>query len=69
VAEFFMTAPAETTPEVFYAKTKQDQADLVWKALFLDRSPLSEATRGVGEYMMQNFDRDVVIPHHSRSLL
>jgi hypothetical protein len=44
-----MTAPPEMTPEVFYAKTKQAQADLIWKSLFLDRSPLSEATRGVGE--------------------
>lgn len=43
-----MTAPREITPDIFYAKTKQEQAELVWKALFLDRSPLSEATRGVG---------------------
>mmetsp|Transcript_52190 Transcript_52190/g.126067 ORF Transcript_52190/g.126067 Transcript_52190/m.126067 type:complete len:322 (-) Transcript_52190:456-1421(-) len=47
VAEYFMTAPAEISPEEFYAKTKQDQADIVWKALFCDRLPLSEACRGV----------------------
>lgn len=35
------------TPEGFYAKSKQDQADIIWKALFIDRSPLSEACRGV----------------------
>ncbi len=31
----------------FFAMPKKDQADLVWKTLFLDRSPLSEAARGV----------------------
>jgi hypothetical protein len=48
VAEYFMTAPTCITPELFYTKTKQDQADLIWKALFIDRMPISEATRGVG---------------------
>ena len=42
-----MTAPASVTPENFYDLSKQDQADMIWKALFLDRSPLSEACRGV----------------------
>ena len=35
------------TPDLFYAKSKQEQADLVWKALFLQRLPWSEACRGV----------------------
>jgi hypothetical protein len=35
------------TPEDFYAKNKQEQADIIWKSLFLDRSPISEACRGV----------------------
>jgi hypothetical protein len=48
VAEYFMTAPTHITPELFYMKAKQDQADLIWKALFIDRMPISEATRGVG---------------------
>jgi hypothetical protein len=48
VAEYFITAPTTMTPELFYSKTKQDQADLIWIALFEDRMPLSEATRGVG---------------------
>mmetsp|Transcript_19319 Transcript_19319/g.55597 ORF Transcript_19319/g.55597 Transcript_19319/m.55597 type:complete len:159 (+) Transcript_19319:2157-2633(+) len=26
---------------------KQDQADVIWKALFIERSPISEACRGV----------------------
>ncbi len=34
-------------PRDFLAMAKKDQADLVWKTLFVDRSPLSEAARGV----------------------
>jgi len=47
VAEYFMTAPVAVTPEDFYALTKQKQADIIWKALFVDRTPVSEACRGV----------------------
>ena len=47
VAEYFMTAPPSISPTAFYALSKHDQADLIWKALFIDRSPLSEACRGV----------------------
>jgi hypothetical protein len=47
VAEYFITAPASMTPELFYSYLKQSQADIVWKALFVDRLPLSEACRGV----------------------
>ena len=48
VAEYFITAPAEVvTPQGFYALSTQQRADLIWKALFVDRSPLSEACRGV----------------------
>ena len=47
VAEYFMTAPSTMTPEDFYAKSKQEQADIIWQALFIDRSPVSEACRGV----------------------
>ena len=42
-----MTAPADMTPERFYAMTKREQANAIWKALFVDRTPLSEACRGV----------------------
>lgn len=31
----------------FWALTKREQADLIWQTLFLDRSPVSEACRGV----------------------
>ena len=47
VSEYFMTAPASISPEGFYALNKHDQADLIWDALFIQRSPISEATRGV----------------------
>ena len=47
VAEFFVTAPPEMTPEMFYAKSKEEQADIIWNALFIERSPISEACRGV----------------------
>lgn len=47
VAEYFMTAPASMTPEKLYSLNKKDQADIIWKALFIDRSPISEACRGV----------------------
>jgi len=47
VAEYFMTAPVSVIPEEFYALTKQKQADIIWKALFVERTPISEACRGV----------------------
>ena len=31
----------------FWALSKTEQADLIWKELFLDHSPISEACRGV----------------------
>jgi len=47
VAEYFVTAPPSVTPESFYALSKREQADLIWQALFVERSPVSEACRGV----------------------
>eukprot|EP00986_Skeletonema_menzelii_P012536 scaffold6943_cov157-Skeletonema_menzelii.AAC.13 len=47
VSEYFMTAPANVTPEAFFAMNKKQQADLIWESLFIQRSPISEATRGV----------------------
>ena len=46
IAEFFRTMP-EISHDKFYALSIKDQADLVWKALFVDRFPSSEACRGV----------------------
>lgn len=34
-------------PEAFWKLSKRDQADLIWRELFVDRSPYSEACRGV----------------------
>jgi hypothetical protein len=31
----------------YFALSKQEKADLIWKTLFLDNTPVSEATRGV----------------------
>mmetsp|Transcript_6656 Transcript_6656/g.19163 ORF Transcript_6656/g.19163 Transcript_6656/m.19163 type:complete len:480 (-) Transcript_6656:389-1828(-) len=47
VAEYFITAPASVSPETFFALSKQKQADCIWKALFVDRTPISEACRGI----------------------
>ena len=44
-------------PGDFYAMSKQEQADLVWRALFVDRTPFSEATSGVVR-VMQAFGLD-----------
>lgn len=33
--------------EKFWAMSKREQADLIWKTLFIDHSPVSEACRGV----------------------
>eukprot|EP00933_Yihiella_yeosuensis_P043273 TRINITY_DN38015_c0_g1_i1.p1 TRINITY_DN38015_c0_g1~~TRINITY_DN38015_c0_g1_i1.p1 ORF type:complete len:294 (-),score=47.52 TRINITY_DN38015_c0_g1_i1:619-1500(-) len=47
VSEYFMVAPAEVTHETFFALSKIEQATLVWKGLFIERSPISEACQGV----------------------
>src|SRR3979490_3401083 len=44
-AELFRFAPIR--PEQYWALNKQQRADLVWKTLFVENSPVSEATRGV----------------------
>lgn len=45
VAEYMMTAPYEI--EEFNTFSKEKQAGLIWQHLFVDRSPISEACRGV----------------------
>ena len=45
IAEFFRNS--EMPYEAFWKLSKREQADAIWKALFVDASPLSEATRGV----------------------
>ena len=44
-AEFFRSS--DTTPEQYWALSKRDQADAIWRALFVENSPISEATRGI----------------------
>ena len=47
----YLTAEAfrstKISPEHFWPMSKTDQADLVWKTLFVESSPTSEAARGV----------------------
>ncbi len=45
IAELFRASAV--TPEQFWRLEKTAQADLIWRALFVEQTPLSEATRGV----------------------
>ncbi len=46
-AEFFRITPRdEIAPADFFALSKSDQADRIWQALFVDRTPNSAACRG-----------------------
>ena len=48
VAEVFRVVPATSLSYAsFWKMTKQQQADHIWKNLFIDRTPVSEACRGV----------------------
>ena len=44
-AEFFRSS--STTPQQYWALSKQEQAEAIWRALFIENTPVSEATRGV----------------------
>jgi hypothetical protein len=44
-AELFRSA--EISPEHYWALSRHEQADAIWQALFVENSPVSEATRGV----------------------
>ena len=44
-AELFRFSPI--TPEEYWKLSKTEQADAIWRALFVENSPVSEATRGV----------------------
>jgi hypothetical protein len=44
-AELFRSSPIR--PEEYWAMDKREQADLIWRTLFVENPPLSEATRGV----------------------
>ncbi len=48
VAEVYRVVPPSVLPyERFWAMSKAAQADHIWKHLFLERTPISEACRGV----------------------
>ena len=48
VAEVFRVVPASKLPyEQFWKMSKGEQADHIWKHLFQERTPISEACRGV----------------------
>ncbi|HWP41273.1 MAG TPA: hypothetical protein VNL70_10135 [Tepidisphaeraceae bacterium] len=48
VAEVFRVVPASRLPyEQFWKMSKTQQADHIWKWLFVERAPISEACRGV----------------------
>lgn len=38
---------SRVAPEEYWRLSKQQQADLIWRTLFVENSPISEATRGV----------------------
>jgi hypothetical protein len=44
-AEFFRYS--DTTAEEYWSLSKRDQADAIWRTLFVENTPVSEATRGV----------------------
>ena len=43
VSEMFMVAPMSLTHETFFALDLRARADIVWRELFVLRTPLSEA--------------------------
>ncbi len=48
IAEVYRVVPATVLPyEQFWAMSKTAQADHIWKHLFVERAPISEACRGV----------------------
>jgi hypothetical protein len=44
-AEFFRSS--DMTPERYWSLSKPEQADAIWRALFVENSPISESTRGI----------------------
>jgi len=44
-AEFFRSS--DLKPEEYWKLSKTERADAIWKALFVENSPISESTRGV----------------------
>jgi hypothetical protein len=54
VAEVFRIVPATKLPyEQFWKMSKRQQADHIWKHLFVERAPISEACRGIPTSMQK----------------
>jgi hypothetical protein len=48
IAEVYRVVPASKLPyEQYWKMTRSEQADHIWKHLFLERTPISEACRGI----------------------
>jgi hypothetical protein len=60
-AELFRSS--EVTPEQYWTLAKTEQADLIWRTLFVENTPISEATRGVIAVL-----RAFELPTHSSAL-
>src|SRR5436305_4958080 len=52
-AEFFRSS--NTTAEQYWKLSKRERADAIWRALFVENSPISESTRGIIA-VLQAFD-------------
>jgi hypothetical protein len=59
IAETFRSAAV--SPESLWHMSKAEQADLVWRTLFLENTPLSEAARGVVT-VLNSFGLDTAAP-------
>ena len=44
-AEFFRSS--DIRPERYWKLSKREQADAIWQVLFVENTPISEATRGI----------------------
>src|SRR5436305_5937701 len=44
-AEFFRSS--DMPPERYWKLSKREQADAIWQVLFVENTPISEATRGI----------------------
>jgi hypothetical protein len=53
VAEFFRVAARGIGYDEFWSLPKPRQAELIWQSLFVERSPISEAARGVVTCLQQ----------------
>jgi hypothetical protein len=55
IAETFRSV--DVSPSRFWRMSRPEQADLIWKTLFVDNTPISEATRGIVS-VLSAFDLD-----------